>query len=68
MNLFTKQKETHWLWKQICGYQKEKTGGRDRLGVWDWHNHTIIYGMDGQWGPAEGPLQYSVKTCMGKES
>ena len=22
------------------------------LGVWDWHMHTIIYGMDGQQGPA----------------
>ena len=20
--------------------------GRDRLGVWDWHMHTVVYGMD----------------------
>ena len=22
------------------------------LGAWDWHMHTRVYGMDGQWGPA----------------
>jgi len=27
-------------------------GGRDRLGVWDWHRHTEVYGMTGQRGPA----------------
>ena len=26
--------------------------GRDRLGVWDLHMHTEVYGMTGQWGPA----------------
>ena len=26
--------------------------GRDKLGVWDWHMHVIVYGMDGQQGPA----------------
>jgi len=26
-------------------------GGRDGLGVWDWHMHTEVYGMIGQWGP-----------------
>ena len=26
--------------------------GRDRLGVWDWHIHTEVYGMIGQLGPA----------------
>lgn len=28
-------------------------GGRDRLGVWDWHVHMEVYGTIGQWGPAE---------------
>ena len=28
------------------------TGGRDGLGVWDWHMHTEVYRMIGQWGPA----------------
>ena len=27
-------------------------GGRDELGVWDWHMHTEVYGMIGQQGPA----------------
>ena len=26
--------------------------GRDGLGVWDWHIHTVKYGMIGQWGSA----------------
>ena len=26
--------------------------GRYRLGVWDWHMHTTVYGMDGQLEPA----------------
>ena len=26
--------------------------GRDGLGVWDWHMHTEVYGMIGQWEPA----------------
>ena len=26
--------------------------GRDGLGTWDWHMHTEVYGMAGQWGPA----------------
>ena len=27
-------------------------GGKDRLGVWDWHMPTEVYGMPGQQGPA----------------
>ena len=27
-------------------------GGAGGLGVWDWHVHTGVYGMMGQWGPA----------------
>ena len=29
----------------------ESWGHRDELGVWDSHVHTIVYGMDSQWGP-----------------
>ena len=46
-------------------------GERDGLGVWDWHMHTVVYGMTDQWGPAvqSGNLtQYSVMIYMGKES
>ena len=34
MNLFTKQKQTHRLRKQIYGYQRGKGVG-DKLGGWD---------------------------------
>ena len=46
-------------------------GGRDGLGVWDWHTHTEVYGMTGQWGPAystENSTHYSVIIYVGKES
>ena len=32
--------------------QKWKGAMRNGLGVWDWHMHTEVYGMIGQWGPA----------------
>ena len=35
MNLFTKQKQTYRIRKQIYGYQRGKVGGRDKLGIWD---------------------------------
>ena len=35
MNLFTKQKQTHRLRKQMYGYQRGNVQGRDKLGVWD---------------------------------
>ena len=37
--------------KQTYGYQRENVGRRDVFGVWDWRILTIVYGMDGQWGP-----------------
>ena len=51
MNLFAEQKQTHTFWKQTYGYQRGKGGWRDGLGVWDWHKHTAVCGMIGQWGP-----------------
>ena len=52
-NLFTKQKQSHRLWKQTYGYQRGRVGrGMDGLKVWVWRIHFIAYGMDGQWGPA----------------
>ena len=54
MNFSTKQKQTHRLRKQTHGYQRGKVGGgggRDKLGVWDWHIHTTIYKIDNQQGP-----------------
>ena len=35
MNLFTKQKQTQGLQKQIYGFQRGKVWGRDKLGGWD---------------------------------
>ena len=31
--------------------------GRDGLGVWVWHMHTVAYGMIGQQGPAVEPRE-----------
>ena len=49
--LITKQKQTHRRRKQIYGYQRGKVGGRDKLGVWDWHIHTTILRTDNQQRP-----------------
>ena len=47
MNLFAEQKQTHRLWKKkTYGYQRGWVGGRDGLGVWDWHLHTVVYSME----------------------
>ena len=47
-------------------------GGRDELRVWDWHIHTEVYGMIGQWGPAVEHRElypiFCVMICVGKES
>ena len=51
MNLFTKQKQTHRLREPTYGYQGRRVGGRDRVGVWDWHVHTAVFKIDNQKGP-----------------
>ena len=33
-------------------YGCQRVGERDGLGVWVWHMHIVVYGMDGQQGPA----------------
>ena len=52
MNLLTKQKQTHS--KQTHGYQRGKVTGKDKLGVWDWNIHTIVFKIDNQQGPIVG--------------
>ena len=52
MNLFVEQKQTHRLQKQTYSYQRGEVEEKDGLGIWDWDMHTIVYGMDGQRGPA----------------
>ena len=44
---------------------------KDRLGGWDCHKHTMVYGMDGQWNgdllySTGNSTQYSVISYMGK--
>ena len=43
-NWLTGLKTNLWL-------PKGKGMGWDGLGFWDWHRHTIVYGIFGQWGP-----------------
>ena len=51
MTLCAQQKQTHRL-GTTCDYQRGQVGGGwDGLGGWDWHMHTEVYGMIGQWGP-----------------
>ena len=49
-NSFTKQKQTHMLQKQTCGYQRGKVKGRNKLRLWDSHTHTARYKIDNQQG------------------
>ena len=49
MNLFAGQTDSRtlknlWLPKGTGG------GGEGRLGAWDWHIHTVVYGMTGPQG------------------
>ena len=46
MNLFTKQKQMHRPQNKLMVTKGE------RWRVWDWHKHTIVYGMDAQHGLA----------------
>ena len=31
--------------------KRDRLGGRDELRAQDWHMHTVVYRMIGQWGP-----------------
>ena len=44
--IYKTEKQTHSLREWIYGYRGEGWGGRDRLGVWDWHVHTAILKID----------------------
>ena len=46
----------------------DRCGRRDELGVWDWHMHTEVYGMIGQWGPARELYPIICDNLYGKES
>ena len=51
MNLFADQKQTVETGKFLVT-KGERLGERGGLGFLDWHTHTEVYGMTGQWGPA----------------
>ena len=51
MKLLTKQKQTHRGKEPTYGYQGQRSEGRDRLGVWDWHAHNAMFKTDNQQGP-----------------
>ena len=72
MNLFTKQKQTHRLRKQIYGYQGIRgVGGRDKLGDWiDIYTLLCIKQITSKnllYSTGKS-TQYSVMAYMGKES
>ena len=46
VNLLAEQKQTHRL-KNVSFPKRTGAGGRDGLGVWDWHRHTEVYGVMG---------------------
>ena len=70
MNLSAGQKQIHRPRKQTYGYQRRQVKGEGWTEGWDWHMQTVIYGLTGQWGPAElgHSTQYSAIICRGKES
>ena len=37
---------------KLNSYQRGQVRERDGLGIWNWHMHTVVCGMTGQWGPA----------------
>ena len=53
-----------WLWPGVGEVGGECVGGRDRMGVWDWHIQTAIFKIDNQQGLySTGKFaQYSVIT------
>lgn len=51
MNLFTKQKHTQTL-EKTYGYQGVRMRGEGCIRGLEWYMHSMVYGMDGQQGPA----------------
>ena len=52
MNLFVEQKKTQNFEINLWLPKATGAGERDGLEVWNWHMHTVVYGMTGQQGPA----------------
>ena len=56
---------------KLIATKAERWEERDELGVWDWHRHTIVHGMDvnrDQPYSTGNSTQHSVITYMGKEA
>ena len=49
MNLFTNRNRLIDIENKPTVTKRERGEG---LGVWDWHMHLVVYGMDGQQGLA----------------
>ena len=72
MNLFTKQKQTHRLRKQIYDYQRRKFGGGGINQEVEINIYTLLYvkqiiNKDLRYS-TRNSTQYSVMAYMGKES
>ena len=52
MNLLAEQKQTQTLKKLMVTKGNRWRGGRDGLGLWDWHMPTEVSGTMGQRGSA----------------
>ena len=46
MNLFAGQTQTNFENKHTVT-KGDRLGGGMELGIWDWHIHTVVYGMTG---------------------
>ena len=52
MNFLQKRKRRTDFENKLMVTKEDRCRKRDGLGVWDWHMHTEVYGMMGQWRPA----------------
>ena len=70
MNLFKNRNRLAAFGNNLMATKGEQVGGRDGLGVWDWHMHTLEYRRDspqGSCSTGHSPPYFGT-TCMGKAS
>ena len=48
--MYRREKDSQTLQKNL--WLPKGWGGRDELGVWDWHIHVVVYETTGQQEPA----------------
>ena len=59
INLFIKEKQTRRLREQTYDYQRGKVGGRDKMGVWDWHVEIQYVTLNVMWH-----IEYQSFSCV----